>query len=335
MPLTFPTTAEITHIVRNRVVDVSAFKAREFCPVVPEYAADIQYDVLEPSFGMTKAHQIGTEPKTTDVPKMETKRHGTGYWKETLTLNEQELLYARAAGSWNQRAGRDLIVQRSLHLDTRLETRIEYLSWQPLVAGVLNVNENGVKYTVDFKIPKKNIVTPNVKWTDFDNSDPVADCNAWILLYRGTGAKCRKFVFNKVTANLIVQSKKLIDLLKQSNFVGMLSVENVTAALKLFIPNVEFEIYDEGYSDEKLNFQSFIPDGVVSIRGDYSGEKMMDFATTISLHNGGLEKPLPGKFSIVEDESSRKKNPKIDLTVGIYGLPRVYHPNWIVLATVN
>lgn len=338
--LTFPSTAEITHIVRNRVVDVSAFRARSFCPITPEYAADIQYDILQSSFGMTKAHQIGTNPTTVNVPIMDTKRHGTGYWKETVRLNEKELLYARAAGSWNQRAGRDLVVQRSLHLDTRLETRIEWLSWQPLVANTLNIDENGVKYTVDFKVPDSNKVTPAIKWTDAENCDVVSDINEWLLLYRGSGAKPKKVSFNQQTATWIINSKKFQDTLKQSQFAGLLSVSNVADALKLRISTVDFEVYDEGYleeneTDHTYDFKPFIPDGVVSIRGDYTGEKMMDFATTISLHNGGLDKPQPGKFSIVEDKSSQEKNPYIDMTVGIYGLPRVFHPNWIVRAKVN
>ncbi|WCK53843.1 major capsid protein [Aneurinibacillus sp. Ricciae_BoGa-3] len=337
MTLQFPTTQEITHIVRNRVVDPSMFIGRQFCPIVPEYVLDIQYDVLYPSFGMTKPHQIGTEPSTINVPVMDTKRFGTAYWKETYRINEQELLYARQAGSYNQRAGRDLVAQRSIHMDTRLETRLEWLTWQAVINGTLNIDDNGVQYAVDYKIPdsnKKDIsAVTGQKWSDTKNSDPIADINDWILLYRGTGAKPRKAYFNASVAKLLSTNANFRELLKRYN-VQLTGLSNVAEGLKILIPNLEFEMYDEGYLDESKNFQLFIPDNQFIIIGDYPGEKMMDFVSTITLHNGGVGNPQPGKFALIEDKSQAEKNPHLDLTVGIYGLPRMFHPNWIVTAKV-
>ena len=336
MPLLFPTTQELNYIVRNRAgANIANFIGRKLCPVTPVYAKDIEYDVLYPSFGMTQAHQIGTNPKTVQLPKQETKRSGTAYWKETLRLDEEKLLFARAAGTLNQRAGRELVVQAGLQLDTRLEVRLEWLVWKPIIDGLLAIDENNVKFDVDFKLPvKKDISAAANKWTAFDKSDPIALLVEIIQGYRGSGAKARSVYMNSYTAGLAVQSAKFVDMLKQSNYVGFLSSLNATPALKLLIPDVDFIIYDEGYLDEAGNFQMFIPDGEVVVIGDYPGEKLMDFASTISLHNGGIDKPQPGKFSIVEDKSSQEKNPYVDITVGIYGLPRIYHPNWIRRAKV-
>ena len=337
MALQFPTTQELNFVIRNRSgANVANFIGRSFCPLVPVYSKDIEYDVLSPAFGMTQAHQIGTNPKTVQMPKMETKRTGTAYWKETLRLDEEKLLYARQAGTLNERAGRDLVFQGGLQLDTRLETRIEWLTWKPIIDGNLAINENNVKYTVDYKLPAKNdISAAATKWSDPTKSDPAAFLTTMVQSYRGTGAKARSVYMNSVTAGLAVQSAKFIELLKQSNFVGMLSPLNPAPALKLMIPNVDFVIYDEGYLDASKNFQMFIPDGEIVMVGDYPGDKVMDFASTISLHNGGIDKPQPGKFSIVEDESQRKKNPYVDVTVGIYGLPRIFHPDWIRRAKVS
>lgn len=336
MPLLFPTTQELNFIIRNRAgANTANFIGRKICPVTPVYSKDIEYDVLYSSFGMTQAHQIGTNPKTVQLPKQETKRTGTAYWKETLRLDEEKLLYARDAGTLNQRAGRELVVQAGLQLDTRLEVRLEWLVWQALIAGTITINENDVKYSVDFKLGTKTDISGAAnKWTAFDKSDPIGFLVSLIQSYRGTGAHARTIYMNSVTAGYAVQSEKFVDMLKQSNYVGLLSPLNAVPALKLLIPNVDFVIYDEGYLDEEKQFQLFIPDGEVVIVGDYPGDKVMDFASTISLHNGGIDKPLPGKFSIVEDESSQKKNPYVDVTVGIYGLPRVFHPDWIKRAKV-
>jgi len=327
MTLQFPTTQEITHVVRNRAYPVEQYIGRSFCPVTPLYTYEIKYDELGATVGMTKAHQVGTNPKTAPVPIMEEKRIGTAYWKETSRINEKELLEARAAGSFNQRAGRDLVMLRAMSFDIRLETRIEWLAWKA-TEGHIQVNEDGVKYDVKYKILDKNKVTVPIAWAD-PNADIIADINDALLLYRGTGGKAQTIYFNDATAALIAKNKGFRDLLKYTS-VSITGIGTVIPGLSLMIPGVKFVMYDGGYMDEEEKFQPFIPDGSVRIIGGYPGEKLMDFGSTISLHNGGLDKPQPGKFSIVEDKSSHEKNPHIDITVGIYGLPRLFHPNWII-----
>lgn len=337
MPLTFPTTQEVSHIVRNRVVDPAQFIGAQFCPVTDHYAKDIEYDVLEASVGMTKAHAVGTDPKLIKLPGQSRKRMGTGYWKEAYRIKEDELLYARQAGTYNQRAGRDLVLKRAKELDDRLETRIEWLRWQPLVAGQLVVDEDGIKYTVDYNVPAENRpeLTGGDLWSDLANSDPVDDITTWLLLFRGTGARGVTAYFNLKVAGYLAQNAKIRELLKQSQYANFLSASNIAQALKLLFPELEFKVYDSGYADEEGTFHPFIPDDRFIIRGQgQANELLMDFASTISLHNGTLDNPLPGKFAVIEDKSQQNKNPHVDITVGIYGLPRLFHPNWIVSAKV-
>ncbi len=339
--LAFPTTQDITHIVRNRIVDTQRFIGAAFCPVVNEYVELIEYDVFDASFGMTGAHQINTDPKVVKLPGQSKRRFGTGYWKDSFRLNEEELLYVRKAGTYNQRAGRERVLLRAKQMDDRVETRVEWARWQPLVNGTLTVNENGIQYTVDYNLPAANkpVLTGTALWSDYVNSDPIKDITNWLILFRGTGAKAQKAVFNLKTAQALLQNQKLRDLLKQSGFVASLQFGNIGKALQIFFPELTFVIYDEGYSSDGTDFNLFVPDGKFVLIGGASnselgGELLMDFASTLSLHNGGIDNPQPGKFAIIEDKSSQEKNPYVDVTVGIYGLPRVYHPNWIVSATV-
>jgi hypothetical protein len=335
MPMMFPSTREITHVVRNRAVDPTRFIGRSFCPIREVYSAEIEFDVIEASSGMTPAHNLGADPKLVKLAGMRTKKVGTGYWKETKRIDEKELLYARAAGSYNERAGRMLVIEKSMQLDDRLETRIEWLTWQPLVNGKVQIDENGVKYTVPYDIPSKNLPTPDKKWSD-PAADILGDINKYILMFRGTGAKATKAYFDYKVAGYMAANNGIKDLLKNTTYAAFLSATNISQAMKLFYPDIDFVIYDEGYVDDKANFNSFIPDTKFLLVGQgQPGEDMMDFGTTISLHNGGLDKPQPGKFSIVDDKSEQAKNPFVDITVGIYGLPRLYHPNWVVSANVG
>lgn len=337
MPLIFPTTQEVSHIVRNRVVDPTQFIGVTFCPVTNHFAKDIEYDVLEASTGMTKAHNVGTDPKVIKLPGQSRKRMGTGYWKETYRIKEDELLYAREAGTYNQRAGRNLVLQRSKEMDDRLETRIEWLRWQPLVAGQVAVDENGVKYTVAYNVPDANkpVLAGVALWSDLANSDPVTDITNWLMLFRGSGARGVTAYFNMKVAGYLAQNAKIRDLLKQSQYANFLSAGNIAQALKLLFPQLDFVVYDTGYADDAGVFNPFIPDDRFIIRGQgQTNELLMDFASTINLHNGTLDNPLPGKFAVIEDKSQQNKNPFVDITVGIYGLPRLFHPNWLVSAKV-
>lgn len=337
MSLNFPTTQEVSHVVRNRAVDPKTFIGTAFCPVRDYWAQNIEYDVLEASRGMTKAHNIGTDPKTVTLAGQSRKRMGTGYWKDTYRIKEDELLFARQAGTYNQRAGRDLVLQRALEMDDRLETRLEWLRWQPLIAGKLDVDENGVKYTVDYSLPDNNkpeLKTDN-RWSVVAKADPLANIMTWMKLFRGTGARGVEAYYNQTVAGYLAQSAAIRDLLKGTQYANMLSSENISEALNLLFPKLKFACYDEGYTDDGGTFYPFIPDDRFVIRGQGpAGELMMDFASTISLHNGTLERPLPGKFAVIEDKSAEAKNPYVDITVGIYGLPRLFHPNWIISAKV-
>lgn len=333
----FPTTQEITHIVRNRAYDSSLYIGARFCPLQPEYVTQIEYDILEPSYGMTSAHALGANVKNIDVPSMGTKRFGTAYWKEKIKIDEAKLLNARAAGSYNKRAGRDLVLQAALQLDTRLETRIEWLRWQTVLNGKIVVVDNGVNFNVTYGIPSSNKIDisseTDRKWTAA-KSDPQGDIDTWLKLFRGSGAEGKTVYFNSETAGVMAKNPAIRDLLKQCNYAGMLSSSNITQALKMLFPKLEFVVYDGGYLAEDKTFTMFIPDGQLVFIGEYVGEKLMDFVTTLSLHNGGLDKPQPGKFSMVKDHSADAESPYISLLVGLYGLPRVFHPNWIVSVKV-
>lgn len=337
----FPSTREITHVVRNRAVDPTRFIGRSFCPIRPVYAGEVEFDVLEAGQGMTAAHNLGADPKLVNIAGMKTKKIGTGYWKETKRIDEKELLHARMAGTYNERAGRQLVVEKAVQLDDRLETRVEWLTWQPLVANQIVIDENGVKYTVVYDIPEDNKpeITDNAKKWSNPDSDIMGDITSYLLLYRGTGGKATKACFNLQVAGYMAKNKGIKAALAGTQYAKFLSAVNIADALKLLFPKVDFIIYDEGYTEivnKEAVFTPFIPDDRFIMLGEgQPGEDLMDFGSTISLHNGGLDKPQPGKFSVVEDKSAQEKNPYIDITVGIYGLPRLYHPNWVVTAKIN
>lgn len=330
--LNFPTTQEINHIVRNTIVDPTKFRGMEFAPVVTAYAARIQVDVINATTGITPPHALNSEPKVATLSGQSMRDYATGYWRETYRLNEEELLYARQEGTYNERAGRLRVMRRSMELNTRLDTRVEQLRWSALTAGKIQVNDNGVNYTVDMKIPNGNKVT--LPWVSNAEQDIAADIGMLQELYFGTGAKLDTIYLSHQVAKALASNAVVKDMLKQSVFAVNLSASNITKALQILFPEVKFEVYAEGYGDGKGNFVQFLPAGSFVGVGK-GGEIGMDFCTTLALQNGGMENPQPGKFSAIEDKSANEKNPYVDITVGINGLPRIHHPNWFISGTAN
>lgn len=330
--LSFPTTAEINHIVRNTIVDPTKFRGNAFAPMATAYAERIQVDVINAIQGITPPHALNADAKVATLSGQGTLSYATGYWRETYRINEEELLYARQEGTFNERAGRLRVVRRANELNVRLDTRIEQLRWSALINGQIAVKDNGVDYTVNMNIPASNKMT--FDWISNAEEDIVADIAALTELYFGTGAKIDTIWMNYDIAKAFASNAQLKTLLQQSVFATNLSASNVGNALHLLFPQINFEVYTEGYGDGNGNFVPFIPLGTFAVTGKGS-EIGMDFCTTLALQNGGVDNPQPGKFSAVIDKSENATNPHVDVTVGINGLPRMHHPNWFISGTAS
>lgn len=339
--LLFPTTQEVTHIIRNRFQDPGVFIGRGILPDKDIRTAKILVDVVDAPTGMTRAHALGSDPKIIKGLGSRRREYRTGHWKETRRWNEQELLETRQVGTFSERAGRDLVNQGAVQLDNRLEVRKEWLRWEALINGVIEIDEDGVQYTVDFGVPASHKAdltdggAGEVPWTNHADATPIKNLLEWINAFIGTGARADTMYYDQVVAQDLIQCAEIRDLLKQSSLVVNLNTGNLPQVLQMFVPQLKFVQYDQGYADDAGAYHFFVPDSHVVITGTGApGEQLGDFASTISLHNGGVDKPQPGKFAILEDHSQKEKNPYIDLTVGQYGLPRLFHPNWIVSAKV-
>ncbi|GMA59728.1 major capsid protein [Alicyclobacillus fastidiosus] len=330
--LTFPTTQEINHIVRNMIVDPTKFRGMTFAPMATAYAERIQVDVIDAIQGITPPHALNAQPKVATLTGQSTRNYATGYWRETYRINEEELLYARQEGTFNERAGRLRVVRRANELNTRLDTRVEQLRWSALINGKIAVKDNGVNYTVNMNIPSSNKVS--FDWISNPEEDILADIAQLTELYFGTGAKIDTIWMNYDVAKALASNAQIKTLLQQSVYAVNLSAANVSSALHLLFPEINFEVYTEGYGDGNGNFVPFIPYGTFAVTGK-GGEIGMDFCTTLALQNGGVENPQPGKFSAVIDKSEEAANPHVDVTVGINGLPRMHHPNWFISGTAT
>ncbi|KEO81041.1 major capsid protein [Tumebacillus flagellatus] len=328
--LAFPSTQDVTHVVRNTYTDPSRFRGMEVLPDAAEFVTDIQVDVIDGVRGIAGPRALGGQFNQAVLTGNTLRKYATAYWGDTYVINEKELLEARQEGTYNQRAGYLRVLRRANELNIRLDTLVEYLRWAAVVDGKVAVNSDATQFEVKYDIPSQNVIE------DLDMSDAKFDVVGWISTiqgkFRGTGAKASKIWYNLEIGQQLAQSTVLRDLLKRSNDATAMTPENMSTIMKKFFPSLDFEMYDEGYKAENGEYTPFIAADKYVVIGK-GHEKLGDFCSTLAVQNGGIEQPQPGKFSLIENKTDQDV-PFIKVTVGVNGLPRLHHPEWIMRGSV-
>lgn len=348
--LTFPTNAELNEVIQAFKADPQSYIGMNILPVKESFSQRVRWDERDRDRGMTAPHVMGTDPKTDTRQGSKTHEYEPIPFKETDLIKEDEILRSRELGTL---AGTlDLsgeIARISKNRFDKTMARIEKLRWDTL-KGAIHINENGVKVDETFPIQTPS---PLVDWDSLDTATPLKDFNAWKLLFRGTGASARGAVayMNQVTANMLLENTNADDLqgFQNSNFVNL--PYSVEEANKIFtargLPTIQ--VYDEGWIDENDEYTPFLDDAEVIVVGKRpSGQTVGDFMSTPSLHVNRNGQSAPGYFSIVEvngnpseqvgavsvSQLGAAKNPKVEVTGGIYGGTRLIYPKSVLYIQV-
>lgn len=336
--LGFPNPRAAESMVRAWETDPNMFRLAEELPMEDYPAEIIEWTSEFPVSGMTAAYALDTDPLLIkDVGRTEYKEV-TAYWKESRQLNESHFLRTRKALSYNKFAGKELIRKHLYAGNIRLDTRIEWLRAQCLLNGQITINENGIVRTINYGIPPGHFVSAAVPWSD-PNANIVGNLQAWINLFRGVARGGVKIRMNAITAQAMTGNADLKDLFRQNNTALSLGPGNIGKLIVTQLGDaypVEFEIYDEGYTDDEGSFTPFVPDGKVSIVAKPPrGEKLGAFYTTPAISNSaGTGEPRPGKILGIKDRTGDAERPFYRTTHGIYGIPALFYPDFVVVATV-
>jgi hypothetical protein len=331
--LTFliPTNVELRGPIQNYTENVDNFLGLQILPWADTFAQFIETEETEAEEGMTAPHILGTDPKI-DARKGSKKfRYDPLHFKETDVLNEADILRARQLGTFGRPV--DLITEvTKLARKRAFKTmvRVEWTIWQ-ILGGSLVMNENGVKVNETWNVQSHN---PIALWSDLNNSKPLTDLDTAGDKFDGTGASmegaiiaANRQTWRYVMANQNDADLKALDRTQWGNFRFMFSelakiVEDKCGAI--------IKSYDEGYKAVGGAFTKFLPTGQLRIIGKRrDGMPVGNWWRTPSMHIMKGDQPQPGYFVVVEangqpstgsyTEVGQHKNPKIEVTGGIYG----------------
>jgi hypothetical protein len=348
----FPTNESLNEVVRDYEIPSDMFKGEEILPFMDTETTFVEWDELDHELGMTAAHNPGTDPKQAARPGSKTHRYEPLHFKETDVIRENELLRARELGTLGGMVDLTTLVGRTLkaRMDKN-KIRAEWLRWQALFGGFA-IDENGVKVSETFPVQTYDAA---VDWDTVATARPLHDFNQVKLLFRGTGATIQgaKAYLNQTTANWLLENANANDLagFRAENFRNTPSdlgeMNKLLGARGLPM----LEVYDEGYYKLDGDFELFIPDGKIAIPGRRpAGQKVGDFCLTPTPHRlNRAGQAAPGMFAFIEvnGQSNRGsaavsmadlgagKNPRIELTGGFYGGPRMQFAKSVVVMTVK
>ena len=338
--IVWPDPQLITEVISEFQPDPGEYMGLSKCPMeTTKYNNSpkvISWDILGAGGGMTQAHTLGSNPRMVKHTALKTKSMKTAYWKEFIRLDEADLLEVRNVGPRFQERAAEMLVMRSVNrLDNRLFTRMEWLVWQ-MFLGTLTLNENGVVRTIDYEIPAGNKITVTTLWSN-PASDPVADIQGFAQVFSNIGTEIDEIWINLQTAINLTANTKVRDLVRQSTLVTQIGVGNIGQLVMQLagVPGT-IKIYDKGYLDDSLAFTRFIPNGkaIVFARQQASQGPFCEFACTPSLYNGGISGATGGRFVRTLDKTDDIHKAYYDVMMGIYGLPVMFHPEWVIVATV-
>ena len=228
------------------------YRGQEMFPLVTQPGPKVEWDIKRPLGGMTQAVARGAESPVIHRRGVGQASFEPAHFREKVILGESDVTTLRKLGSLEQReTAAELIAGIMIDLDARLETRIEWMRWQPIVNNSLVINDNKVQFTVNYNMPSRQRPTASPLWSSTATADPLSDIQTWIRLVRGAGCKPKKFWFNTQCQQYLFQNARilsLVDRIFNSGNVGLMSMEVLGTIFKTYIGQYEYEVYDAGYN---------------------------------------------------------------------------------------
>jgi len=228
------------------------YRGQDIMPLVTQPGPKVEWDIKRPLGGMTQAVARGAESPVIHRRGVGQASFEPAHFREKVILGESDVTTLRKLGTWEQRStAAELIADIMIDLDSRLETRIEWMRWQPPVANTLAINDNKVQFTISYNIPGRQRPTASPLWSTAATSDPINDIQTWVRLARGSGGKVKKFWFNTMCEQYLFRNARvlaLVDRVFNAGNVGLMSRKILQQIFSTYIGNYEYEVYDAGYN---------------------------------------------------------------------------------------
>lgn len=286
-----------------------------------------QWDVYSPSRVTGNFRVPGAPATKVDMVKVASRTAALAPVLLEKTLDDLALSWLRTGDESAGGSARAKITREQADLDRVLSYTKEYCLWKALT-GTLAVNQNDVKFTVDYGLRATHKPTAAASWAT-SSTDIIGDLKAWKALvsadcgYTPTDAYCNESVMDYLMGNDDV-----------SNFLGEGALREQVGQsgyITRFM-GLTWHVYGAGYIDAAGNFQKFIADDrLIIIAAGAPFGAMVSGSQEIPAGFSETRR-VSGKFAYSAVETNP---PGVQLFVGENFLPVIYVPDAIVAADVT
>lgn len=314
--------------VLQKVVDAlpkPRFIGSELLPDEPDFTDTFTWEVLDR--GRQRAGLVPRDAESKIYPfvPQEVKTAPAAFIRAKMALTESILEYLRYPGTYAAAAEKQ-VAEAVARLSRQVDIEKEWLIMKALTAGAISYTETGgYSFSVDYSIPAGNKPTASPLWSSTSTADIVGNILAWGNIIRENGGTRLVGLCNSAVFAYMIQNAALRQLL-QGNIINPADPDIYAKMLGL----EKLYIYDTVYTDlDGSTTAKFVPDGkfILLALGD-TGDPFGGFRQAPSLYNNHK----PGRFVYTYNQDDPAT---IWVVVGEYGLPVIYHPNWLVIATVG
>jgi hypothetical protein len=318
----------LTGIIREFKTDISIFRGAPWCPMKNYPVDTIEWDIVVGAMGMTPAVYPDAESPVKAHPAIKHKSFKTVQWREKFIFGETDLVMLRRPGTYDENYGNQMIADRLQDLNTRIETRLEYLRWAMLAGSITVTYPDAKTQVIDYEVPSGNKPTAATPWATEASADPIANVNAWKMLFRGTpvalgSLEMTQETYNHLPSNTaikaLIQYQFGYDLVRSGGLVPLGAIQEALSGVPIIVN-------DSGYINDSGTFVPFIADDFVVCLPKATPERWCEFMVTPHMY-AGTETPSNGKFArpiwhLDDDPVS------VEVVGGVYGLPVMYHADW-------
>lgn len=348
-------TRALLEVIREIETDPAEYLGAKYLPSKDVPAREVYVDVLQARGGLAQEHTLGTDPLAVQRRQFRNQKYSPGSYREFIRFNEQDILYLRELGQndQSQRGIRQHLNENAVVLNNRIEARIELLRWQAIFLGTYVYDGK----TVDFGKPGANDVAPVIPWAITvlgvlvanPAATPIQDLRYWLMGGYATFRKYkkRKILMNPNTARWVLDNPGVQSLIQTRFAAAGYNTHDINAVCKFLIPGCpDIEVYEGWYQSESADATTglitvsdavyFVPDGRIFFECKLPGGDVIgDFCCALTLANGSVDNPAPGKFLLVDEHiTDRPGNPYIDVFCGVAGGPRLKRAFDVLTANV-
>lgn len=234
---------------------------------------DIEFDMILGKGGLPVSASVHAFDSKTELASREAIQKGVASLaliKRQIKIAEKELIKINRPRSDAELA----VVLNTLYNDSEkmvegVKVRVEAMRMEVLSTGKIKVEENGIKVTIDYKVPEDNKKTFN--WSNTDTSKPLEDLESLAAaVEEESGARPTRMLTSKKIQSAICRNLSVRKAIHGVNFDKLVTLTELNSLLTdLELPTLL--TYEAKYRVEGAKgytTKRYFPDNIISMFSD-------------------------------------------------------------------